>query len=51
MTEVTDGKLTEGMDVILSEMTSVAGNGTHGSSETPATNSNPFVPQMPGRRR
>ena len=51
MTEVLSDRLAEGTEVVLSEM-SAAGRGSTGGSAAPvSTNSNPFIPQLPGRRR
>ncbi len=51
MTEVQGDRLSEGAEVILSEVSTAAGALQNGSNAASSTNSNPFVPQMPGRRR
>jgi len=51
MTEVQGDKLSEGTEVILSEVSTTAGAPQRGGSATAGTNSNPFVPQLPGRSR
>ena len=51
MTEVQGDRLSEGAEVILSEVSTAAGALQNSSNAASSTNSNPFVPQMPGRRR
>ena len=51
MTEVQSDKLPEGTEVVLSEMDSAGGANNGGGKPAASTNSNPFVPQMPSRRR
>jgi HlyD family secretion protein len=43
-TEITGEGVTEGMEVVVGEIQAPAGGAA-------ATSTNPFVPQMPGRRR
>jgi len=51
MTEVLSDNLSEGTEVIVSEMSSGTTTNVRSSSAAASANSNPFVPQLPGRSR
>jgi HlyD family secretion protein len=51
MTEVQSDKLPEGTEVVISQSVSSGHGGSAADTTSAGTNTNPFIPQMPGRRR